>query len=753
MAACASALAQDAPDTDVVPVLSQAVKRGNLEITPLAPQAPSASRSVDGATGDWTGTATSYGGTLIHDRGELIYQDFLFDALGAENGNDAQRVAVLEPLEETAPQTHRLEDAFQADGGGQVGAPVPPPVKAETYYGDAGLQDKADLLELRLAADSTDLWLLARTANMTAANQTAVLVLLDTAEGDTEYAIPFGTGLKTTSAEKAILLTGNSGTVADLATGETSPLEAGRVATNPDGWVNAVEARIPRSLLGGNAVPRVAVATGHYSAAGGGSISTVANVAFRMAEPPRETWEKRQALALLAGSIDPFFRGVNLAQLEAGKTEGFTLGQGYHAKIFRSSPSSPAVAENGTNGLHQHYGLYIPENYRADGSNPLQYWLHFRGGRAHTAVLLPRLFKHFGEAHDTVVVSPDGRGGSTWYTGRGLIDINEVWDDVLETVEIDQDKVYLSGHSMGGFGSYLLSTLYPDRFAAAMPVAGPVTQGLFTGVDFPGCSTFSWDGYSFCYVEQNGGNARAQHTIRLLDNLRNVPLAVYQGAADELVWTPGVTQNVRRLVELGYRHRYYLFPTYEHFTHPLVDEWAAGARYMHTFERDENPRQVTYKRDMPFERATETSGAGTPAAGTASFSFDSAYWMSGLEPVDAVNGVASFQGTSLAIQDDPKLTHPEVGGPAEPGQAGPFAMTGLAQIDDPINEPGATSNGFDITLRGARAVTLDLNRMGIDAGQAISGRIDTQHPLELTLKSGSGTQTVQVPAGISTLSL
>jgi hypothetical protein len=64
-----------------------------------------------------------------------------------------------------------------------------------------------------------------------------------------------------------------------------------------------------------------------------------------------------------------------------------------------------------------------------------------------------------------------------------------------------------------------------------------------------------------------------------------------------------------------------LFPTYEHFSHPIHDEWAEGARYASQFTREKDPAAVTYIRSMPFERTVETGpDQGKPVAGCRSTS-------------------------------------------------------------------------------------------------------------------------------------
>ena len=161
--------------------------------------------------------------------------------------------------------------------------------------------------------------------------------------------------------------------------------------------------------------------------------------------------------------------------------------------------------------------------------------------------------------------------------------------------------------------------------------------------------------------QANGGDARAEYTGPLVDNLKWVPYAIYHGTEDELVPATGVTLQAKRFQDLGYRYRYYIFPGQEHYGPPVIDQWSEGANYIHQFVRDPNPPEVTYIRSMVFENAIETVNSGGVEH---SFPLDSAYWMSGLEPVDQTKGVARFDGASLAIPNPPHTTTPEADGPA-----------------------------------------------------------------------------------------
>ena len=72
-----------------------------------------------------------------------------------------------------------------------------------------------------------------------------------------------------------------------------------------------------------------------------------------------------------------------------------------------------------------------------------------------------------GEHEHSIVITPDGRGDSGWYVGQSQEDVLQVWADSHRLFPIDRDRTYIAGHSMGGWASYLLPILYPDRFAAA----------------------------------------------------------------------------------------------------------------------------------------------------------------------------------------------------------------------------------------------------------------------------------------------
>jgi hypothetical protein len=723
-----------------LPVFRSQVPAGGGTAVALAPR-HDGPRKVDGDASDWGGVLPPFAGSLAYSHGELVYRDHIFDAYGADNGQDAQRLAVLDPATAAVPELYRLDPAYQYVPG-EFGIPTGP-LTTETHYGDLPHQDEADLSEVRIGTDRQGaLWLLARTTTMKDAPGTGLLVLLDTASGDTRRDVPFGSGLHTTKAEVAVLLTPQGGTVADLATGATSPLPQDAVAYDPAGYDNTVEARLPAGLLRG-ATQQVGIAVAAGAVKGAGTLATVANVAFRTAEPARNWWDKQQALALLDGSIDAFFATADLQRMAAGANQRVVPGPGYHDRVFTSTED--VSEEHGQDGILQHYGVYLPTGYGDGEPSPAQYWFHFRGGDAHiAAAVVPGIFEDMGEDHHSIVITPDGRGTSGWYVGKSQVDVLQVWKDSHDLLDIDRDRTYIAGHSMGGWASYLLPIEHPDWFAGAFPASGPVTQGAWTGADVEGCDDYTFQEYSPCFVQANGGDARAEWITPLVENLRWVPYANYQGVEDELVPVSGVTLTMERFQELGYRYRYYLFHGQEHYGPPVADQWAEGAAYLHRFVRDRNPPQVTYLRSMRFENAIETVNPAHEGDHYA-FDFDHAYWMSGLQPVDEQQGVARFDGTSFGIPQVPHTMQPEADAGPKPGNGWPYTMFGQAWKADVANTP-PTRNAFAVTLSGARAVTLDLGRMRLSLDEPLTGTVTTDHELTLTLHPAEGQDVVRVVA-------
>ncbi len=116
------------------------------------------------------------------------------------------------------------------------------------------------------------------------------------------------------------------------------------------------------------------------------------------------------------------------------------------------------------------YLLYLPPHDTADATQmfPLILFLHGRGERGSFDLLrtqaLPRML-HEGHEMPFIVVSPLCPGESDW--ALHLDDVQTVLDTVMEAHRADPARVYLTGLSMGGFGTWELAMRSPQRFCRA----------------------------------------------------------------------------------------------------------------------------------------------------------------------------------------------------------------------------------------------------------------------------------------------
>jgi predicted esterase len=136
------------------------------------------------------------------------------------------------------------------------------------------------------------------------------------------------------------------------------------------------------------------------------------------------------------------------------------------------------------------YRLFVPENYDRAKKYPLVVFLHGSGesGDNNDAQILSHGAGQFADAstqkkHPAFVVAPQCPRAGNW----GFVNFGASWpaDAMIELVRalqrefsIDADRVYITGLSLGGYGTWRAITEHPTLFAAAAPVAaaGDVNQ-------------------------------------------------------------------------------------------------------------------------------------------------------------------------------------------------------------------------------------------------------------------------------------
>jgi len=208
-------------------------------------------------------------------------------------------------------------------------------------------------------------------------------------------------------------------------------------------------------------------------------------------------------------------------------------------------PAGPQVATfiSTIDGSEQPYGLYLPKYYDAHRKYPLVVMLHGAGSNHRLA--LRRVFgksnlngesdaeatKYFPPWKDVeyIVASPLARG-TMGYQGLPEQDVYDVLADVEKRFTIDENRVYLTGLSMGGGGTLWIGLTHPDIWAAIAPVCPAPPAG----------------------------------TILLAPNALNIPVQVSQGDVDQSVNPAKTREFVDHLRLFGTKIEYHEYPGVGH---------------------------------------------------------------------------------------------------------------------------------------------------------------------------------------------
>lgn len=149
----------------------------------------------------------------------------------------------------------------------------------------------------------------------------------------------------------------------------------------------------------------------------------------------------------------------------------------------------------------------------------------------------------------------------------GRIDALEVLEDARRIFRPDPSKIYLTGHSMGGHGTWYLGTIYPDKFAAIAPCAGYPDISLYG-------SGRGDDMHSEHPMYDNFRRAaNSGRILALIENLKQSGVYIFHGDQDRVVHT----DQARRMRQiLGGFHPdfcYYEYPGGEHWFGDISVDW------------------------------------------------------------------------------------------------------------------------------------------------------------------------------------
>jgi predicted peptidase len=204
------------------------------------------------------------------------------------------------------------------------------------------------------------------------------------------------------------------------------------------------------------------------------------------------------------------------------------------------------------------YLLYLPKEYEQKPSWPLMLFLHGAGERGNDLNVVkkhgpPKLIDQ-GKQFPFIVVSPQCPTGKWWEP----FDLTALLDEIVEKYKVDQDRIYVTGLSMGGFGTWALASHSPSRFAALVPICG-------------------------------GGEPRRVRA------LANIPIWVFHGAKDTAVPLEMSEKMVEALKKVGGTPKFTVYPDAGHdswtesYANPELYKWLLEQK--RTAKKSEGPRK------------------------------------------------------------------------------------------------------------------------------------------------------------------
>lgn len=201
------------------------------------------------------------------------------------------------------------------------------------------------------------------------------------------------------------------------------------------------------------------------------------------------------------------------------------------------------------------YLAYLPSGYQESIGKewPLIIYLHGSSCKGNNLERVkkygPPFYLDRGMQVDAIVISPQCPSNRNWVYGDWF---ESFYREILDKYRVDPSRVYLTGMSLGGFGTWSLASRYPQYFAAIMPLCG-------------------------------GGRPDMAETVK------DLPTWVFHGEKDRKVRLTRSTEMVNAMQELGSRPKFSVLKGEGHDIHHVyaeqsVYEWLL-AQHKNVYEK------------------------------------------------------------------------------------------------------------------------------------------------------------------------
>lgn len=218
-----------------------------------------------------------------------------------------------------------------------------------------------------------------------------------------------------------------------------------------------------------------------------------------------------------------------------------------------TEPSTGAFVERSVtvDGTAYRYQVFVPAAHHRHGAAPTVLFLHGTGERGSdgdkpTRVGVGPYLRAHADAFPGIVVFPQAPDGNDWKGVAAEIAFAAL-DAATDEFGGDRERTYLTGLSMGGYGTWELALMEPQRFAALVPVCGGLTAPR--------------DERDLTVTPLRD---EADPPAALAQRLKHVPVWIFHGAKDDVV-----PPREDRLIDAAFRAvggdvRYTEFPEANH---------------------------------------------------------------------------------------------------------------------------------------------------------------------------------------------
>jgi len=150
-----------------------------------------------------------------------------------------------------------------------------------------------------------------------------------------------------------------------------------------------------------------------------------------------------------------------------------------------------ALDAEAKDGKKRHFALFVPDKY--DPKNPCALLLDLHGGVSRPTLIPPDTLQEYGKQvwedmpnnNNLIVALPSGQAGATWWDPVGTSNVYETIRQIKRRYAVDDNKIFVTGFSDGGSGSFHFALHCPTPFAGFIPLNGSTLVAQYGGAVFP----------------------------------------------------------------------------------------------------------------------------------------------------------------------------------------------------------------------------------------------------------------------------